>query len=312
MSTLYACLTKHPTHEDIISKYGDGKIQNIEISRAAFLNDKQWPDNHIIKVAFMKDTVPETKENGIRTGKILPTEYTPEKAKWVQEVIEKNIMPLVNKISFKWDVNPEDSEVRISFIKKMGAFSIIGNDSIHEDKDIQTMNLGWLDTSDDADFAAAQDTGAVIIHEFGHCLGMIHEHQRSDAPYTWNKSVVEKSLGAAPNNWSPDTCASQIFQQYTIDQFNGSKYDPKSIMHYYFPPNYFIPPQNIPHTTQLSRLDKIWINLKYGDQQLIKTLGEDGDDTVGAKNNLTNWINNHWYLIVILVIVIIILMIVFG
>jgi serralysin len=40
-----------------------------------------------------------------------------------------------------------------------------------------TMNYGWMtpDSSDD-------EVHRVVAHEFGHALGLIHEHQNPDTP----------------------------------------------------------------------------------------------------------------------------------
>ena len=47
-----------------------------------------------------------------------------------------------------------------------------------------TMNLGTLDDTSPPD--AIQRT---ILHEFGHALGMRHEHQNPPAEIPWNKEV---------------------------------------------------------------------------------------------------------------------------
>ena len=95
--------------------------------------------------------------------------------------MKKNIVPLVN-LSFEWDVPLQNSDVRISFIKSLGSFSYLGTQALQQDKNSITMNLGWTDqdvkSSDDPILAG---TGVNIIHEFGHLLGMIHEHSRADA-----------------------------------------------------------------------------------------------------------------------------------
>ena len=41
----------------------------------------------------------------------------------------------------------------------------------------------------------------VIQHEFGHAVGLIHEHQRPDRPIKWNEDVLLQYFGGPPNNW---------------------------------------------------------------------------------------------------------------
>lgn len=47
------------------------------------------------------------------------------------------------------------------------------------------MNYGWLypDTPD-------QEYSRVVLHEFGHALGAIHEHQHPEAAIPWDKPKV--------------------------------------------------------------------------------------------------------------------------
>lgn len=206
-------------------------------------------------------------------------EFTTEKAAFVKKIVEKNFIEngLVN-LNLVWDVNPEDSDVRITFRKDEGAYSNIGIDSLHVPIKTPTMNLGWLDDQDDWDFSEAKNTGAVVVHEFGHMLGLIHEHSRSksDTHIEWNKQLVYDTMWKS-NGWDKATVDAQIFQAYDNDSYNGSVYDPDSIMHYYFDPNYFIPQRKLIHATKLSELDRETIAKKYpggGGTSIISGGGE--------------------------------------
>jgi hypothetical protein len=278
---LYACLTKQPTHEYLLDNYKkfDKGIHNIHNARAAFLNGVTWTVGKKIKIAFMKQSF---KFNGQKQNN---PGYTLDKAKWVEKVVEKNIVPLVN-LSFEWDVSLQESDVRISFVKELGSFSYVGTQAMDQDKSTITMNLGWLDkdvqSSDDPELAG---TGVVIIHEFGHLLGMIHEHSRADAKLEWNKPVVYSKLGNPPNNWDRSTCDTQIFHQYALSSFNGSVYDPHSVMHYWFPDNFFKNDVHLTTARGLSNLDKIWINKKYPGKPLPENINTSPGPEIGTTNN---------------------------
>lgn len=300
---LYACISKHPTHENIINTYGDGDITNLHFARAAFLKNVEWPQHKNIKVAFMKQAFEFEGKT------INDPEYNDDKAKWVEKVVEEHIVPLVN-LSFDWDVSLQESDVRISFVEAMGAFSYLGTQALDQPKNTITMNLGWIDkdiASSDSPIVAG--TGIVVLHEFGHLLGMIHEHSRSDAKLDWNKPVVYKSLGAPPNSWSHEQCDEQIFKQYALSSFNGSVYDPHSAMHYVFPDSFFTNSPDLIQATKYSDLDIVWINKKYPGKSLPEGVNPDPKE-VSSDGGLKNWLKNNWYWIVIglSVVIIVILM----
>lgn len=303
MSTLYACLTKDPTHDHIVQNYGNGDIANLHYARAAFLKNVEWSQNKKIKVAFMKQQF-EYEGNMIKDP-----EYTSEKAQWVEHVVNEHIVPLVN-LTFEWDVSLEESDVRISFVKDMGSFSYLGTQALGVPKNTITMNLGWIDknlqTSDSPVFAG---TGINILHEFGHLLGMIHEHSRADAKLDWNKSAVYNSLGKPPNNWSHQECDQQIFKQYELSSFNGSVYDPHSAMHYVFPDSFFTNSPGLTPATKYSDLDIVWINRKYPGKPLPKGVNPD-PKKAGSDGEGGNWFKKHWYWFLVLLVVIIIVILV--
>ena len=53
------------------------------------------------------------------------------------------------------------------------------------------MNLGFMD-------------GGTAAHEFGHAIGLAHEHQNPQAGIQWNEAQVLKDLAGPPNFWTPD------------------------------------------------------------------------------------------------------------
>ncbi len=82
---------------------------------------------------------------------------------------------------------------------------------------------------------------SLVVHEFGHALGLEHEHQRSDF---WD--VVEKHIDLATMKDDPFVKGSQQGEQATLsfgrdwfkdvktlkEKKNSTPYDPDSIMHY--------------------------------------------------------------------------------
>ena len=256
---LYACLTKKPK-KPITAKL-DSKKTIQDQAQAAFMIGKEWKIESKIKIAFMKDDF-------IKNDITLKPLYDKSKADFVEKIITEKLLPLIN-LTFEWDVDIKDSDVRISFVPALGAFSELGIDCLKIPKNQPTMNLGWIDDDTNYDNPVFKGTGIVILHEFGHLLGMIHEHSREDATLVWDKDFVYKKLGAPPNSWSTKECDEQIFEMVKKESFNGSEYDKKSVMHYFFPAEYFKNPPDLPKVIELSELDKIWITKQYAGKSEI-------------------------------------------
>jgi hypothetical protein len=102
-----------------------------------------------------------------------------------------------------------------------------------------------------------------VVHEFGHALGAIHEHQNPKSGIKWNLPAVYKYFSGPPNNWSKKEIDYNIVQKYSLDQLNGTSFDIKSIMLYAFPPELVLNGKGTPENTDLSATDKKFIGKIY-------------------------------------------------
>lgn len=118
--------------------------------------------------------------------------------------------------------NAPDAEIRIAFDPSDGAWSYIGTDCQTIPRNQPTMNLGFLD-------------GGTAGHEFGHAIGLAHEHQNPAGGIVWNEEVVLRDLMGPPNNWIPEQVRHNVLNKYSADQIRGTQFDPASIMLYFFP-----------------------------------------------------------------------------
>ena len=113
------------------------------------------------------------------------------------------------------------------------------------------MNLGWID---DTSVKIAANERGTILHEFGHALGLMHEHQSParggtltldedgklihlmggilfTSPDMFCEDVYEYYMRT--QNWSRELVKQQIIDVYsTKDVSNFSQLDTKSIMMY--------------------------------------------------------------------------------
>jgi hypothetical protein len=199
---------------------------------AAFMNKIEWPQNHVITIGWMDDFIDANARSKYATL---------EKTEWVKHVILNTLQPLVN-LEFKflplgttYDASNAPT-IRIAFDPSEGASSYIGKENMDIPTSVPTMNLGWLDNQQ-LDQSLGSNEGGVVIHEFGHMIGLMHEHQREDVgkaeKFEWaSNEEIMKFFTGPPNNWPESMVLGNVINKIAVTEFNGSKYDPDSIMHY--------------------------------------------------------------------------------
>ena len=184
---------------------------------------KMWPNGQTLRVRFMGGTQEQQA-------------LAQEQAGWWSQHISLN---------FDFN-NAADAEIRISFNPSDGAWSYVGTDCLSISKNEATMNLGFQD-------------GGTSAHEFGHAIGLGHEHQNPAGGIEWNEDVVIRDLSGPPNFWSPEKTRHNVIRKYSVDQINGTQFDPDSIMLYAFPGNWTTSAQGTHANEVLSQMDRAFI-----------------------------------------------------
>lgn len=231
------------------------------VQRAIFARGKLWPEGSIITYSFLNkpsDVIHKNNQKDFLTSlKILeddankknsekglhlkfpldPLEYKirdeitkkginiiPEK---IKEIIELRFEPILN-LTFKNvkrdDKNPADIRIKFAFDK--GCRSSYGTDAKKvTDPKQQTITFSWFDVS-------------TIMHEFGHALGLLHEHQNPlQNKILWDEEKVYK-WAKKTQGWDKNKVDSQLLLKYgetLYDVANSSNFDPDSIMLYTYP-----------------------------------------------------------------------------
>ena len=177
--------------------------------RAALLNAAKWNSGDVIKVGFL-----EGDESLQRR---------------VQAVAERWAAPNMANLQLQFG-DVADADVRIAFEVGNGSWSYLGTECHNIPTGEKTMNYGWLTPeTDDA------EVKRVVLHEFGHALGLIHEHQNPTGGIRWNEPAVIAALSGPPNNWNEATIRHNVLDHYKPGETTGTPVDADSIMMYPIP-----------------------------------------------------------------------------
>jgi Bacterial pre-peptidase C-terminal domain/Astacin (Peptidase family M12A) len=191
--------------------------------RAAIFLKKRWPNGSTLRVRFLEGSASQ------------------------QAIVQRFAPQWSNYANLKLDFGSDPAaEIRVTFKASDGAWSYIGTDCADIPRDQPTMNLGW------------QDEG-VVLHEFGHTIGLIHEHQNPVGGIKWNRPAVIRALSGPPNNWDLDTIERNMFQRYSVDLVKSTTLDPRSIMMYSFPAEWTLDGFSTRENDVLSDQDKEFI-----------------------------------------------------
>jgi serralysin len=204
-------------------------------AKAALVKDSKWQPGDTISISFL---------DGTDAQKALVRRFAVE---WITNLAN---------LRFSWEA-PPNTDIRISF-KYNGSWSVIGTTAKNIPKNQPTMNFGWL-TPDVSD----EEARRVILHEFGHALGLIHEHQSPVNTIKWNKPAVIADLSGPPNNWDQATIDHNMFEQYPSNEIAGTKLDWHSIMMYPIPKSWTTDQSSAGMNNTLSDTDQKFIRTQY-------------------------------------------------
>lgn len=172
--------------------------------RAALLLPHQWSGQLPISISFLDD------DHGL--------------AARVEAAARQWIGPKRANLRFGFLDDRTDTNIRISF-RRPGSWSMLGTSCLRNETFSEpTMNFGWLNAA-----SSQAELERVVLHEFGHALGLVHEHQSPMSNIQWDRDNVYRDL---EGQWSRDMIDQNVFEPVAAAAAAATPFDGSSIMVY--------------------------------------------------------------------------------
>lgn len=155
-----------------------------------------------------------------------------------------------------FDFSSTDPIIKIKF-ESSSNDSKIGTEYLNfKDKNVN-MNFALLNPN-----SSDEDVHKIILHEFGHALGLVHEHFNPVCLECFDVNAVmnhfKKNVGL-----NEADIKNNVLRKYVVNQFMFSEFDPHSIMIYDIPSSCMKDGRSFKQPFELSDIDKKFISEIY-------------------------------------------------
>ncbi|KAK7685783.1 hypothetical protein QCA50_011129 [Cerrena zonata] len=234
LSFRYSCVPIGLPTSTIVDEAQAGGPPNAAVTQSEFL----WDNKSVITYSYM----------GGRSSQHYKVDFIAQEWTWYTNIRFRKIK--------------SDGMIRISFDPSSGSWSYVGRQCEKVDGNDATMNLGSINPTT---MAPSLNEKGVILHEFGHALGLLHEHQSpSRSGVLTLNEMATKQYYKALHRWPSSRVEEQVLRVYDEhDVGSYSEMDFSSIMMYSV--SYTINTEGVDITEQfnLSDVDKAYIFLNY-------------------------------------------------
>lgn len=194
---------------------------------------KLWANGRTLKVAFMDDPEAGHKQKIIDIA-----------SQWMQ----------YTNLTFDF-VEGKQGDIRVATETPYNS-SVLGTDALIIVPYQATLNIAAK--PDHEDFVT------VVLHEFGHALGAMHEHQHPKVNIPWDKpKVYQHYKDREMNPLTKEQVDQNVFTPFDTLEALYLDYDTKSIMHYPVLNSLTLGDWHIPTNRKISKKDKQLMRLLY-------------------------------------------------
>jgi len=198
-----------------------------------------WPNGATLNIHFM-DGTPEARQAVAELAK----EWTDYANLKFEFFLDPDNPPPETHIRIRFDYGACNSSLGTS-----SSYSINRGDA--------SMNLCHIDNRMGSEFFER-----VVRHEFGHALGIHHEHQNPKHNIPWDKPVVYEYYSRT-QGWDEAFVDLWVFRQIDPSLVVASEWDPKSVMHYGVPKEFTTDDTEVIRAHTISETDKEYVAKIY-------------------------------------------------
>ncbi len=251
---------------------GDAMLKEVDTTKNRGVSDnyRTWANGQIVLVKFMPGG-----------SKMLRDKVMTYAKEW-----EKHA-----NITFRFVPDTtKNTNIRIKLGKGLGHNSAVGTEANFRPQSNQTMNFDTLffadgdyyvaklqkkgikapyslnqlifEMKEDPNHWSIQEMRRVVVHEFGHSLGLLHEQSYPGA-VNWKRTDSVYSYYRESQGWSKEQVDFNVFEVSNQFYTNGTTYDVKSIMHYSINPWETTDGYSVKQNYEISAGDKAIIGALY-------------------------------------------------
>lgn len=163
-------------------------------------------------------------------------------------------------LTFKEVTSSSKADVRVKFADgvtdKGGNWSYVGSDARLVSQSEPTIHFQYLDENYNQSIWSRK-----MLHEMGHMLGLVHEHQSPNSTVAFDTNEVYK--WGRTQGWSDEETNQNVLMKYSSSSVTATSFDPNSIMLYALPAKCYKSKKAPVENYLLSQSDKDMIRNMY-------------------------------------------------